>query len=73
MGRAEFGVSRLRVADSEQLPEGSSAIAFTPVGKSYARFNPVLDIVTVTDVQTCRLHEALNRNDKTRLNQSMSP
>lgn len=34
MFRDKFGVSRVRVADSEQLPEGSSAIAFTPVGMS---------------------------------------
>lgn len=32
--RDKFGVSRLRVADSQQLPEGSSAVAFTPIGES---------------------------------------
>lgn len=32
--RDKFGVSRLRVADGEQLPEGSSAVALTPIGKS---------------------------------------
>jgi len=34
MNRDKFGVSRLRVADGEQLPEGSSAVAFTPIGES---------------------------------------
>lgn len=32
--RDKFGVSRLRVAEGEQLPEGSSAVALTPIGKS---------------------------------------
>jgi len=34
MNRDKFGVSRLRVADGQQLPEGSSAVAFTPIGAS---------------------------------------
>jgi hypothetical protein len=34
MNRDKFGVSRLRVADGEQLPEGSSAVALTPIGTS---------------------------------------
>lgn len=32
MNRDKFGVSRLRVANGEQLPEGSSAVALTPIG-----------------------------------------
>jgi len=32
INRDEFGVSRLRVADGEALPEGSSAVALTPIG-----------------------------------------
>jgi hypothetical protein len=35
MNRDKFGVSRLRVADGEQLPEGSSAVALTPIGMSF--------------------------------------
>jgi hypothetical protein len=34
MIRDAFGVARLRVANGEQLPEGSSAVAFTPIGMS---------------------------------------
>jgi hypothetical protein len=34
MNRDKFGVSRLRVADGGQLPEGSSAVALTPIGTS---------------------------------------
>jgi len=33
MNRDKFGVSRLRVANGQQLPEGSSAVAFTPIGE----------------------------------------
>ena len=34
MNRDKFGVSRLRVADGDQLPEGSSAVALTPIRTS---------------------------------------
>ena len=43
MNRDKFGVSRLRVADGEQLPEGSSAVALTPIGTSAVSGRDITD------------------------------
>jgi hypothetical protein len=63
MNRDKFGVSRLRVADGEQLPEGSSAVALTPIGTPLTSDRDMTDEI---DVSTTRGSQSKRQSNRAR-------